>query len=163
MVSPFFITGYPRSMTAWVSIALNCAHERDGASFEEFMSQLESGSQIGNSDSTISFFYENISERFPNSKWVIIEREKSRSLDAFCRVSKLNKNSCVAFFDQLEACMLRIPSALRIDFNDVTSRIEDIWSWCKPETEIPKAFLSRMKLMNVQQIPELIQIAAKTV
>lgn len=163
MDQPFFITGYPRSMTAWLSVALDCAHDRDGKSLDEFMRELESGNQIGNSDSTISMSYDMIKQKHPDSRWVIIERDKNEALYSFCKVSGLDEVKCSVFFDHLEECLSRITTALRVKFSEIYLRIKEIWEWCRPEVEFPEKRIKRMEVLNIQHIPFLIQKAAGTV
>lgn len=161
MPEPFFITGYPRSMTAWLSVALDCAHERDGESFESFMQKLESGEQIGNSESTTVLFYNAIKEKYPNSKWVVIEREKQDSLVSMCKVSGLNPEKLSFIFDALEQCFPNVSPALRVKFSEIPFRMEEIWKWCRPSEEFPAQRIKRLQILNVQQLPALIEAASK--
>jgi hypothetical protein len=163
MGNPFFITGYPRSMTAWLSVALDCAHERDGKSMEEFMQDIECGEQSGDSSSIASMLYAEIKERFPDSRWVVIEREKDECLQSFCKVSKLPKNKCVELFDYIEHCISGISPALRVKFCDIQARLKEIWEWCYPEIDYPVKRIKKLQMLNIQQIPHLIQMGAGTI
>lgn len=163
MNQPFFITGYPRSMTAWLSVALDCAHERDGKSMNDFMRELESKKQIGDSNSAASMFYDDIKKKYPDSKWVVIDRCKDECLDSFCRVSRLPLKECGVFFDYLEQCISRIYPCLRVKFSDISLRIQDIWEWCRPEMEFPREKIHRLQMLNIQQKASIIQMAARTV
>jgi hypothetical protein len=163
MGNPFFITGYPRSMTAWLSVALDCAHERDGKSMEEFLKEIECGKQVGDSNSISSMFYAEIKERFPDSKWVIIEREKEECLESFCKVSKLPKRTCNELFNCLEYYISKISPALRVKFCDIPIRLKEIWEWCYPEIEYPIERIKKLQMLNIQQIPHLIQMGAGTI
>jgi len=163
MTQPFFITGYPRSMTAWLSVALDCAHDRDGKSLDEFMRELESGVQIGNSDSTASMSYDIIKARYPDARWVVIERDKEEAIQAFCNVSSLSRQKCAPFFCHIEECLPRIVPALRINFSEVVLRVKEIWEWCRPGEKFNEQKAKRMEALNIQHVPFLIKKAAGTV
>ncbi len=162
MNQPFFITGFPRSMTAWLSVALDCAHERDGKSMADFMRELESGKQIGDSSSIVPMFYDDIKKRYPDSKWVVIDRSKDECLDSFCKVSKLPLKECAFLFDHLEQCISKISPSLTVKFSDISLRIRDIWDWCRPEIEFPRERIHRLQMLNIQQKASLIQMGAGT-
>ena len=161
MDQPFFITGYPRSMTAWLSVALDCAHERDGDPIEEFMQKLDSGEQVGNAESTIVFFFDVIKERWPDSRWVIIEREKEESLSSLCKVSDIAVEKMRPLFDAIEAHISSITSVLVVKFSEILYRIKEIWEWCRPLQEFPEQRIKRLQILNIQQNPSLIREVAK--
>lgn len=86
---PFFVTGYPRSRTAWLSVALTtaeryCWHEAlcGARSFAEVCRRVEQG---GTADCGLPFLAKALAEKYPAAPWVLIERDPdavSRSLTA---------------------------------------------------------------------------------
>lgn len=86
----FFITGLPRSRTAWLANWLTwggsfCYH--DGfvgcASVDDFASKLRTtpGTHVGNSDPANVCFWQRLVRFFPDASWVIIKRNMD---DAMC-------------------------------------------------------------------------------
>lgn len=150
-------------MTAWLSVALDCAHERDGKSIQEFMQEIESGKQIGDSSSIASMLYEDIKKRYPDSRWVVIDRPKDECLDSFCKVSKLPVKECGVLFDHMQQCISKISPSLTVKFSNISLRIKDIWEWCRPEMAFPHEKINRLQMLNIQQKASLIQMAARTI
>lgn len=81
----FFITGLPRSRTAWFANYLTygdtmCFH--DGylgcKSIDAFVAKLRAwpGSCVGSSDPMNAWFQDRLSKEFPDAKWVVISRNQ---------------------------------------------------------------------------------------
>lgn len=87
---PFFITGYPRSRTAWMAAWLTtdrslCFH--DGilgcSSLTQFAARLRTGLEFtGDSDSGLTLWYPELRKMFPGARWVLIERDASEACAA---------------------------------------------------------------------------------
>ncbi len=88
-MNPFFITGYPRSRTAWLANFLTtheswCYHEGTllAKSFDEYCRTLELLNRkepCGDANSGLGFIYPVLLERFPKAKWVLIERQREHA------------------------------------------------------------------------------------
>lgn len=90
----FFITGYPRSKTAWFSNYLTyddcfCLHEGlhsrmvyDGEGFRKLGYKT-----VGDSDSGCCLNHADIKSKFPNAKWVVIERNEQDVEDSLVSLS----------------------------------------------------------------------------
>jgi hypothetical protein len=82
MPSQFFITGLPRSRTAWLANWLTtgetfCYH--DGlsgcASLDAFDRKLAAHPICGDSDSGLAFFWEPLRKAYPDAQWAIVRRD----------------------------------------------------------------------------------------
>lgn len=85
----FFITGLPRSKTAWISLYLSrrkhiCHHELTAQYGINKCLQFKHDTRVceGNSDSGLLLYYEACIERFPYSPWVNIIRDYSEVYDS---------------------------------------------------------------------------------
>lgn len=83
-IAPFFILGYPRSRTAWLSCALStgpvrCIHEalKGCVSLDELAAKLTSTSAeyAGSSDSANALLINPILARWPSARLVVITRD----------------------------------------------------------------------------------------
>jgi hypothetical protein len=90
MASLFFITGLPRSRTAWLARFMSagtvaCIHDgimgcRSGQELVEKVSKLP-GTSVGDSDSGLSLFWpELVTTR---AKWLVVRRDPAESLRSF--------------------------------------------------------------------------------
>lgn len=143
----FFITGLPRSRTAWFSAMFTATDDvfcyHDGLngckSLEEFKDKLSRRKEpiVGDSDSGLLLV--DLDRHFPGCKKVLIRRdpeECKESLDEF-----LGKEHA----DTIDACIpfMNIHGALEVDFEDIDSRIDEIYEYCtgrKLDPDIKKLF-----------------------
>lgn len=78
----FFITGLPRSMTAWCANLFTtgdsfCYHDglANCGSLAEFGKKLHAHEVCGDADSGLAYFYDDLSELYPDAQWAVIRRE----------------------------------------------------------------------------------------
>ena len=78
----FFITGLPRSKTAWFAAYFSndnyrCYHERVATHGLGTILQQKSDPQIitGVSDSALLAYWEDLELVFPNAKWLVVNRD----------------------------------------------------------------------------------------
>lgn len=82
MVTPFFITGLPRSRTSWLSVLFSddavCAHDllARSKSLQDYKAKLGAG----DSDSGLIWIYEWASKEFPSSRWLLVRRNPEQSV-----------------------------------------------------------------------------------
>lgn len=97
MSAPFFITGLPRSRTAWLANLFTwgdsfCYHDAlpDCESLGELDIMLGGLPylEIGLSDSSLLLIWRALVRRYPTSKWVLIRRDKREALRSFRRYFK---------------------------------------------------------------------------
>lgn len=92
MKTPFFITGLPRSRTAWLANLFTtdttiCYHDRP---FESKLCNRED-KKVGFSCSEIIWSYQSIHYEFPTARWLVVVRDGDDSLRSFKRFASKNK------------------------------------------------------------------------
>ena len=140
----FFITGLPRSRTAWLANFFTygdsfCFHEALKYSHEmwDIKELFESTSKpyVGNSDSYIPFFAQRLDSLFPDAKWVFIERDINDVAKSMQRIfsgydhQKL-LNMSLPFLDFVK----KEYSPLIVKYEDLDSmeECEKLWNYCIP-------------------------------
>lgn len=87
----FFITGYPRSRTAWLATLFtwgNCFCFHDGLANIESLDELDEkfasvpGDIVGNSDPANLLFHSELRERYPEARWIVVERNFNDAREA---------------------------------------------------------------------------------
>jgi hypothetical protein len=101
MSDPFFITGLPRSRTAWLANLFTtewtlCFHDRIGEFIDDTGAVLDfakfqesfhvPGGILGDSDSGLMPYIQAIDEAFPTSRWAVIERPFEEAMESLKRV-----------------------------------------------------------------------------
>lgn len=88
----FFVTGLPRSRTAWLSALLTngdsfCFHEVLGQvqDMDSLVRRMEAtgANVVGISEPSLLSEWRKMNDRFPNSQWVLIERDPQDSYESF--------------------------------------------------------------------------------
>lgn len=96
MSTNFFITGLPRSRTAWFSTlfmtgGIWCHHDLLGKvhSLAEFNRQMDKGQQsVGDSDSGLVWLWREFRELFPRARWLLIERDVTAAVASLGRAAQ---------------------------------------------------------------------------
>lgn len=96
MTHPFFITGLPRSRTAWLANWLTtdaslCYHDRD---FEAFLIERNGKRRTGFSGPELVIHSERIRECYPLAPWIVVLRN---SETAFASTIKAMENAKFSF------------------------------------------------------------------
>ena len=141
----FFVTGLPRSRTAWFSKWLpNCLHEGiEGCStHQEFIEKL---GNKGDSDSALMFFP--IDKYFSKSPVVIIERDFDDVINSLSVIGLMNDN--VFEFMKVSQKRLDKMKGLRVPFDDLP--LHDIWEYLIG-TEFDSHEADKMNSTNIQHI-----------
>ena len=81
MAAKFFVTGLPRSRTAWCANFLTagdafCWHDglANCRSLDQFGTRMDVAAVCGDSDSGLVFFYDELRARYPEAQWAIVRR-----------------------------------------------------------------------------------------
>lgn len=90
----FFITGLPRSRTAWLANLFTtgaqvCHHDLLGKvdSLAEFELKLRAAAVAGDADSGLVWIFPKLRELYPAARWLLIERDPADSVASIQRVS----------------------------------------------------------------------------
>lgn len=171
----YFITGLPRSRTAWLANFFTqgesfCAHDAilGCDSLDAFERKLDAlpGVFRGDSDSALLFFAPELLRRFPDARWVVVCRDPEevvRSLVAMPAYQNVPTYTSDRARLTVEMAQQRIhplvghPRAKFVRFEDLeqTTVLFSLWQWCLRD-RVPwcperAALLSAMR---VEVIPE---------
>lgn len=156
---PFFITGYPRSGTAWYSNLLTCTpalclHEGSalGPQIGLWLYQEE---HRGLSDSMVMMKTRLIEEN-PHSPVVLIKRDKEQAKNSLLTWFGKDIPHIHTLFDQMEekfAWLEQQPNVLVVDFSEAfeQSSIEKVWRHCLPKIPFDRIRAEFLRALNVQQ------------
>ena len=129
----FFVLALPRSRTFWLSRFLDCLHEGSYhyPNYHEFLKSDNAG------DSTTCYLQ--VKDFIRGEKKVIIHRPVD---DVEQSLIKLFGKADYGFLKDAEKG-LREETGLHIQFEDIGSRLDEIWSYCKSEP-YPKEMAAKM-------------------
>jgi hypothetical protein len=93
MAGKFFVTGLPRSRTAWAANFLSvapafCWHDglANTPSLEAFQKKMETAEICGDSDSGLAFFYDELRALYPKARWVVLRRDPEEVVVSLVRM-----------------------------------------------------------------------------
>ena len=141
----YFVTGLPRSRTAWFAKWLpNCLHEGiEGCStHKEFIDKL---GDKGDSDSGLMFFP--VDRYFPKSPVVIVERDFDEVINSLSNIGLMNNDAYI--FMKVAKNMLDKMDGMRVPFDDLP--LQDIWEYLIG-TEFNKREAYDMGKINIQNV-----------
>lgn len=159
----FFITGLPRSRTAWLSNLFTykdcyCFHElaKFGKNFHElrdvFLNRGEG--YIGTADPSLPFYYEDIAPMFPNNKLVIIERdleEVIKSLSGFWMPDEQIKELVEKTYIGLQNLKDKFnPLVIKYEDIDKLETIEQLWYYCVPGITFDKQRFDMLEQFRIE-------------
>ena len=148
----FFVTGLPRSRTAWLAKFFTtgdvyCMHE--GLNLYPDMPSLAnamSGSKKVYGDSDSALCLTEFQEVF-TAPTLIIERDRDEVLDSL--VNLYGRHTIVIRLIDIMISKLRDLDGLRIPFNEIDSRLEEIWQHCVGDGYDPERG-NTMRMQNIQ-------------
>lgn len=126
--TPFFVTGLPRSGTAWMATFLSgcpgviCIHEalRDLERIEDLPDALSDAPFSGTADSALPFFLDEVEEMFPDAPWILLDRAEMASRASIAAF--LGQEPLPGLYEALRAPLARIrEKALVIPFEELTT------------------------------------------
>jgi len=127
MSAHYFVTGYPRSGTAWMATFLSgcpgvtCTHEalRHLDAIGELPEALRGPGLQGTADSALPFFLDQVEAMFPDAAWVLLDREETASRAAITRF--LGSEPAPGMYEAVRAPLARIRGkALIVPFEELT-------------------------------------------
>ncbi len=141
----YFLTGLPRSRTAWFAEFLpDCLHE----GMEGCRSRHEYVQKLGlQGDSSCALMYFPIADYFPEAPVVIVERDLDAVIDSLDSVGLFNNRVYVMLIDSLKR--LNAMPGTRVDFEHLD--LEEIWH-ILIGTELDYEHMARMDSINIQRV-----------
>lgn len=156
-MTPYFITGLPRSRTAWLANYLSygeslCLH--DAFVQHRNMKALRGAMEkcgvayVGHADPANCLFWEAIQDEFPGAKWVVVQRDEREAAQA--AVNAFDGNGNISFFvEALKEVAARL-NPLIIDYDDLDLYVDDIAGYCVPGLKVPLERKQMLAHFNVQ-------------
>lgn len=161
MKSNFFITGLPRSRTAWLAAFLSaapdvlCLHEAFmDYSYRDFAGITRKYKLLGNSDCGIAIFVDEFMQVFPDSPLVIIERNPEESLEALYKAFPETRNAlCEGLINDaaygIDLLKLSM-DPLVVAYEDIDNRIAEIWHKCLGDRAFDADRFNSFSDLNIQ-------------
>lgn len=162
----FFITGLPRSRTAWLANFLSygemfCFHDsmRELDHVDELKSvfdRAEFAKAVGHSDPMNLLFQNAMIRNFPDAKWVLIERDK----DCVERAAKraFDRSFNADYYLRKVADLREKPNVLTVRFEDLDgAKALEIGRWLCPGWTSPEPRNEMLERMNVQLDPAILR------
>jgi len=159
-VQTFFITGLPRTRTAWLANLLTyqssfCFHEafklHNIDSYVKTLNEL-TYRYVGDSDCSLPLIINDLMDIYPESKIVIIERDINDVYNSLtklfvCDNTKLMSILSVAL-GLIEELKQNHP-CLVVRFNDINEQIKTIWEYCIPSIKFNHERHEMLKSLTV--------------
>lgn len=128
MTRNFFITGLPRSRTAWLSVLLSdqdsfCYHEllSNCQGISEFHKKLSNPffNKVGNSDSGLSLYWDKIKNYYKNCPLILIYRNEQESLDSLKNSLKLSQEQAEFVIEYTSEKLKTLDPTLTVYYEDL--------------------------------------------
>lgn len=167
----FFITGFPRSRTAWLANFFTfgksfCWHDamRGTLSVSGVADAFKKTATeyVGNSDSGLPFIAAAAKRLFPEARWLIVHRDRGTAQSSWEKFygRKPNTPEVRVVFDRLEVGLKQLPqilapgSFIECAFEDLQSKLvlEEAWRFLTPGNPWNPMRCELLDKMNVQQI-----------
>ena len=172
-INTFFITGYPRSRSAWLANWLSddwriCLHDElvNHATLESFADAIQDHPVTGVSDSALALFWKPLMQMFPEAKWLVVMRDRADAEAA--TIKSLTDDplpGCGApeaihlkdFFDRSQRALVALceaPNVLTVRFDELDSQIvaENIWRHIVGQGIFPLRRWKMLKALRITQI-----------
>ena len=167
-MTPYFITGLPRSRTAWLANYLTwgsslCLHDVYATLDTPHLmpdhlekAQSESGVQhIGVSDPALLLFASDVIHEFPHAPWVVIKRDH-KEVVASCEKAFGTVSAKALEIMARELDRVQEHAALVVPFDRVTEMADQIGEAVMPGWSSPKSRLEMLARMQVQIHPDIL-------
>ena len=178
MKTPFFITGLPRSRTAWLANLFTygnsfCWHDacKGGLNADSVVEALSSVNTpyVGDSDSGLLLLYNAILARFPDSRWLLVRRHHVDAYKSFVKHFKERgyggisvKDVQESVFEGLATNLQELSTALpamqklEVDFEDLESGLvlHRAWEFLTPGNSWNKARFDLLHGLEINVYPE---------
>lgn len=183
----YFITGLPRSRTAWLANLMTygpsfCWHDalQYGGVFgmrDHLAKPVHGVTHLGNSDSGLVLYAGALDAWYRRPQWVFVRRNREEAMHSFITyfrdhwyqgLEPMNELAVVGAFDQYEANLERsiaiIPAArkLVLEFADLENETacRALWEHCVPAHPFCSERWTLLNQLRVNVIPEKVNAAA---
>ena len=142
----YFLTGLPRSRTAWFSEFLpDCLHEGMNGCYtkQEYIYKLGVGG-----DSSSGLMYFPIHEFYPGARVVIVQRDIDEVIESLATTRFFDKDSNYSFLFDMSDRLDKM-DGLRVDFHNLD--LEEIWDYLIGG-DFNKDRADKLNNMNIQKL-----------
>ena len=160
-MNKFFITGLPRSRTAWLASFFTgnnsfCYHEllRISGGFEDGVKKLLNRKElyVGNSDSSLPIWMDKIDYILCDSPIVIIERDVNEVANSLTNLFDRDDftNMLDTTLEGLEIIKNKY-NYISIDYNKLSEQscLKTVWDFCTPKLPFDKDKFEMLKSINI--------------
>ena len=172
-MNKFFITGLPRSRTAWLASFFTgnnsfCYHEmlRISSGFEDGIKKMLNRKEmyVGNSDSSLPIWMDKIDHILRDSPIVIIERDIDEVANSLTNL--FGHNDFTKMLDTTLEGLEIIKNKynyISVDYNKLSEQscLEMIWGFCTPELPFDKDKFEMLKTINISLTKDLKDLCIK--
>lgn len=175
----YFVTGLPRSRTAWIANLLTwgdsfCFHEAlfdcgTMADFKKIMAGPRLTRYVGDADPNLGFIPQSILESFPSCRIVFVHRDLDECVESEFNAlnwehvpgcDDVTKDRLKAEFKQVSMGISHLWKNLRDDRKlmvpykllEEEGMIREIWNFCLPNTPFPKVRYEMLRDLKVTQL-----------
>ena len=161
LINKFFITGLPRSRTAWLSTFFTgdncfCYHEvlRVSNGFDDAIQKLLNRKEmyVGNSDSSLPIWIDKIDHILKHSPIVIIERDIDEVTNSLTNLFGDYDYTGIldSTLEHIEIIKDRY-NYISIDYNELSKQscLETIWNFCTPKIPFDKDKFETLRTINI--------------
>lgn len=163
---PFFVTGLPRTRSAWIAAFLStgetvCYHDLLGKidHLDSLKEHLVDGNH-GDSDSGLILAPQKIIDLFPKSKWLVIVRKPAEAMSSLREFlhngpwhqTLNNDGHLLRLYEAGREVLLDNKLVHWVEFGDLNRLdvIEDIWKHLLPDVEFNEERWQILNQLNVQ-------------
>lgn len=160
----FFITGFPRSRLAWLSNYLyygNMACIHDGLFYGleskdfGFLNNFHDIAEVvGIADSGLAIYQDTLIEKYPEAKWIIVERPYGEVRQSIESLGMKPGNTLASLSTKIDELRGKLQS-FSVDFSNVSDAVTDIARYVNPEWKCPLERHEMLVNMNVQFDPDI--------
>lgn len=168
-MTPFFITGFPRSRSAWLANFLTykdsfCFHDGiqhcwpDPTKMKELFGHIHE-KYVGNSDSGIPFYIDQILEDFPDAKFAIVKRDINDVEASLSRIMGFDTRPLLNLCEEQLAKMEEKVKPLVVAFDELNTveGCEKVWKHCLPDIPFDYMRWEMLKDLKVEITPSQIE------
>ena len=180
----FFITGLPRSRTAWLANFFTwgqsrCVHDaiKQGVHADAIAAALQGPGPryMGDADAGLAFLAPGLNRVFPNARWLVVRRDFGGAIDSFLKFFASRpypgvSNDRAAVTEAFERCAVavgelagHVPAERRkhVEFDELDSNLvlHECWNFLTPENPWCAARARELQLLQVNVRPEKARFA----
>jgi hypothetical protein len=173
-MNKFFITGLPRSRTAWLASFFTgnnsfCYHEmlRISSGFEDGIKKMLNRKEmyVGNSDSSLPIWMDKIDHILRDSPIVIIERDVNEISDSLTNLFGQDfERALDKTLEGIEIIKNKY-NYISIDYNELNNQscLETLCNFCTPKLNFDKDKFETLKTINISLNKNLKDLYTKSV